>query len=159
MIIKNLKSELEVKKNNYRLDLIRGAHNARNKKRGEFATYRMEDYLEVIYELIQQKGYATTTDISENLDVSTPSVTKMLKRLDKTGHLKYQRYRGIKLTQLGTAIAKDIQHRHSIISEFLRILGVDEATANKDAEGIEHHLHQETIKKLEEFIKYNSKKA
>ncbi len=64
-----------------RLELIRNAHN--EKKEEEIRTDRMEDYLEVIYELIQQKGYATTADISKYLNVSSPSVTKMVKKLDK----------------------------------------------------------------------------
>ncbi len=59
-----------------RLDLIRKAHN--EKKEDEIRTHRMEDYLEVIYELIQQKGYATTADISNHINVSSPSVTKMV---------------------------------------------------------------------------------
>ncbi len=71
-----------------RLDLIRIAHN--EKKDDEIRTDRMEDYLEVIYELIQQKGYATTTDISKYLNVSSPSVTKMVKKLDEHHYLIYE---------------------------------------------------------------------
>jgi Mn-dependent DtxR family transcriptional regulator len=113
----------------------------------------MEDYLEVIYELVQQKGYATTIDISQYLNVSSPSVTKMVKRLDETGYLKYEKYRGICLTQQGIDVAINIHQRHSLLAEFLKIIGVDEDIANKDAEGIEHHLHPQTLKKLEEFVK------
>ena len=64
----------------------------------EERTDRTEDYLEVIYELIKQKGYATTVDISNYLNVSSPSVTKMIKRLDESGYLNYEKYRGIRLT-------------------------------------------------------------
>ncbi len=113
----------------------------------------MEDYLEVIYELIQQKGYATTVDISNYLNVSSPSVTKMVQKLDETSHLKYEKYRGIVLTKKGTDIAQNIRDRHNLLVEFLKIIGVDDNTANIDAEGIEHHLHPETLKKLEEFVK------
>ncbi len=67
--------------NDDRLKLIRDAHNTK-KEEEEQHTDRMEDYLEVIYELIQQKGYATAVDISESLNVSSPSVTRMLRRLD-----------------------------------------------------------------------------
>ena len=112
----------------------------------------MEDYLEVIYELIQLKGYATTTDIANYLKVSLPSVTKMLRKLSKTGWLDYEKYRGIRLTREGNAVAKSIHDRHSLIIEFFRMIGVDEATANKDAEGAEHHLHPETLKKLQKFV-------
>jgi len=132
-----------------RLDSIRDAHSAKKGVR----TTRMEDYLEVIYELIQHKGYATTVDISNYLNVSSPSVTKMLQRLNESGHVNYEKYRGITLTDSGVAIAKNIHDRHSILAEFLMMIGVDKDTANRDAEGIEHHLHPETLKKLAEFVK------
>jgi Mn-dependent DtxR family transcriptional regulator len=113
----------------------------------------MEDYLEVIYELIQYKGYATTIDISEYLNVSSPSVTKMVQKLNESGHLNYEKYRGIRLTEKGTLVAKSIRERHGLLAEFLKIIGVDEDTANKDAEGIEHYLQPKTLGKLENFIK------
>lgn len=132
-----------------RLEFIRDAHNAQKIGR----TTRMEDYLEVIYELITQKGYATTVDISDYLNVSSPSVTKMLQRLNESGHVNYERYRGISLTESGVAVAKNMHDRHGILADFLKMIGVDEDIANRDAEGIEHHLHPETLKKLEEFIR------
>ena len=131
-----------------RLVAIRYANSVKKQDR----TDRMEDYLEVIYELVQEKGYATTVDISSYLNVSSPSVTKMMQKLDETGYLKYEKYRGIKLTNEGTRIARNIRNRHGLLAEFFMIIGVDEETANNDAEGIEHHLHPETMKKLEEFI-------
>ena len=112
----------------------------------------MEDYLEVIYELVEQKGYATTVDISTCLNVSSPSVTKMTQRLDETGYLKYEKYRGIRLTDEGVRIAQNIRNRHGLLAEFFKMIGVDEDSANSDAEGIEHHLHPETIKRLEDFM-------
>ena len=131
-----------------RLEAIRYANSVKKEDR----TDRMEDYLEVIYELVQEKGYATTVDISSYLNVSSPSVTKMMQKLDETGYLKYEKYRGIKLTNEGTRIARNIRNRHGLLAEFFMIIGVGEETANNDAEGIEHHLHPETMKKLEEFI-------
>jgi Mn-dependent DtxR family transcriptional regulator len=131
-----------------RLLAIRDANSVKKQDRTE----RMEDYLEVIYELVQQKGYATTVDISSYLNVSSPSVTKMMQKLDETGYLNYEKYRGIKLTNEGIRIARNIRNRHGLLAEFFMIIGVDEETANNDAEGIEHHLHPETMKKLEEFI-------
>jgi Mn-dependent DtxR family transcriptional regulator len=134
-----------------RLESIRYANHA--KKDEDIRTERMEDYLEVIYELIQYKGYATTIDISEYLNVSSPSVTKMVQKLNDSGHLNYEKYRGIRLTDKGTLVAKNIRERHGLLAEFLQIIGVDEDTANKDAEGIEHHLQPKTLGKLEHFIK------
>ena len=133
---------------NSRLEFIRDANVTKKEER----TDRMEDYLEVIYELIKQKGYATTVDISNYLNVSSPSVTKMIQRLDESGYLNYEKYRGIRLTDDGIKIAKSIHTRHEILAEFFRMIGVDDETANNDAEGIEHHLHPETLKKLEEFM-------
>jgi len=138
---------LEKAKNN-RLEAIRDANSAKKEDR----TDRMEDYLEVIYELVEQKGYATTVDISTYLNVSSPSVTKMTQRLDETGYLKYEKYRGIRLTDEGVRIAQNIRNRHGLLAEFFKMIGVDEESANSDAEGIEHHLHPETIKRLEDFM-------
>jgi Mn-dependent DtxR family transcriptional regulator len=132
-----------------RLESIRYANHT---KKENPSTARMEDYLEVIYELVQYKGYATTIDISEYLNVSSPSVTYMIQRLNESGHLNYEKYRGIRLTDKGILVAKNIQERHGLLAEFLRIIGVDEDTANKDAEGIEHHLQPKTLEKLEQFI-------
>jgi Mn-dependent DtxR family transcriptional regulator len=148
VLLMNKMSEMTGLDNENRLEAIRYANGVKKEDR----TDRMEDYLEVIYELIQEKGYATTVDISSYLNVSSPSVTKMMQKLDETGYLKYEKYRGIKLTNEGIRIARNIRNRHGLLAEFFMIIGVDEETANNDAEGIEHHLHPETMKKLEEFI-------
>ena len=146
--INNLE-EIPKIKNHDRLVAIREANSVKKDER----TDRMEDYLEVIYELVEEKGYATTVDISTYLNVSSPSVTKMVQRLDESGYLNYEKYRGIKLTVEGIQVARNIRNRHGLLAEFFRIIGVDDEIANKDAEGIEHHLHPQTIKKLEEFVK------
>ena len=139
-----------------RLKSIRHANHA--KKEEHYQTARMEDYLEVVYELVQYKGYATTIDISEYLNVSSPSVTYMMQRLNESGHLNYEKYRGIRLTDKGILVAKGIRERHGLLAEFLKIIGVDEDTANKDAEGIEHYLQPKTLVKLEQFLKDIKKK-
>ena len=132
-----------------RLTSIREA----NRTIREDRTDRMEDYLEVIYELVLQKGYATTVDVSDNLNVSSPSVTRMMKKLHETGFIRYEKYRGMSLTDKGIEVAKAIRKRHGILAEFFKIIGVQDDIANEDAEGIEHHLHSETLKKLEDFVR------
>jgi Mn-dependent DtxR family transcriptional regulator len=132
-----------------RLTSIRDA----NRTIREDRTDRMEDYLEVIYELVLQKGYATTVDISDNLNVSSPSVTRMMKKLHETGFLRYEKYRGMSLTDKGIEVAKAIRKKHGILAEFFKMIGVQNDVANEDAEGIEHHLHSETLKKLEDFVR------
>ena len=114
----------------------------------------MEDYLEVISELVEMKGYATTLDISRYMNVSAPSVTKMLKKLDEHGYLEYEKYHGINLTKKGNQIANTVKQKHSILLEFFEILGIGRETANRDAEGIEHHLNPKTIRQLRKFITF-----
>lgn len=134
--------------NDSRLTSIRGANNAKKPE----CTYRMEDYLEIIYELVQHKGYATLADVAEYLNVRPPSVTTMMRRLDQGGLLNYEKSRGIQLTEKGMDIAKIIHNRHSLLSEFLRMIGVNEKIANEDAESMEHHLHPQTMLRLTELM-------
>ncbi len=132
-----------------RLESIKAAHKT-TKKESE----RREDYLEIISELVEMKGYATTLDISRYMNVSPPSVTKMLQKLDEKGYLEYEKYHGINLTEKGNKIAHAIRQKHDILLEFFEILGVGNETANQDAEGIEHHLNPKTIRQLRKFITF-----
>ena len=135
-------------KKNERLESIKKVHRQQSPK----FTSRMEDYLEVISELIELKGYATPMDISNYMNVSPPSVTKMLKRLDEDKFIEYTKYQGLKLTHKGKNIANEIRQKHSDLLEFFEMLGVDSSTANQDVEGIEHHLNPKTTKQLRKFI-------
>ncbi len=139
-----------MKKDAKRLESIKAAHQS---ERTNFST-RMEDYLEIISELVELKGYATTLDISRYMHVSAPSVTKMLQRLDENEFLEYEKYHGINLTQKGKQVADTIRQKHGILLEFFEILGVGFETATQDAEGIEHHLNPKTIKQLRKFITF-----
>ncbi len=121
---------------------------------------RLEDYLEVIYHLIQDKGYASTVAIAESLRVKPPTVSSMLQRLAAKDYLVHERYRGIRLTDKGARIAKSVIARHSIISELLSMLGVEDKAAYQDTEGIEHHIQPATIRKIEglvDFLRKNPK--
>jgi len=120
-------------------------------------TSSVEDYLEVIYELMKEKGYARSVDISEYLGVKSPSVTSMLQKLHGMGLVVYERYRGITLTERGKRLARSVEQRHLVITRFLRILGVSESIANSDAEGIEHHLHETTIERITKFVDFVEK--
>ena len=139
------------KKTSRRLDSIKAAHES---EKTISISDRVEDYLEVISELVDMKGYAATLDISRYMNVSAPSVTKMLQRLDEGGFLEYEKYHGINLTKKGVQIAEGIRQNHGILLEFFEILGVGYDTANQDTEGIEHHLNPKTIKQLRKFITF-----
>ena len=119
-----------------------------------FDLTRVEDYLEVVYELIQKKGYARSADIADLLGVKSSSVTVMLQKLHAKGFIVYERYRGLALTSGGEQLAKSVQQRHRTILKFLRILGVKEKIAKSDAEGIEHHVHKDTVNRMERFVDY-----
>jgi Mn-dependent DtxR family transcriptional regulator len=136
------------KKNSKRLESIKAAH--QTVRTG--SSTRMEDYLEVIAELVELKGYATTLDISRYMGVSAPSVTKMLQRLDEGRYLEYEKYHGIHLTPKGNQVAEAIRQKHGILLEFFEILGIGHETANQDVEGIEHHLNPKTLRQLRKFI-------
>ncbi len=138
------------KKNAKRLESIKAAHQTTRSE----SSSRMEDYLEVISELVELKGYATTLDISRYMNVSAPSVTKMLQRLDENEYLEYEKYHGINLTDKGNHLADSIRQKHGILLEFFEILGIGHDTANQDVEGIEHHLNPKTIRQLRKFITF-----
>ena len=115
-------------------------------------TPRAEDYVEVVYELILEKGYARIVDIGAHLHVSSPTATKMVQKLADDGLVVYERYRGIALTSRGEDLAKRLRERHSIVMDLLRLLDVDEATAHRVTEGIEHHLDAGTLDRLERLV-------
>lgn len=116
------------------------------------ATPSMEDYLEKIYRLIDEKGYARVSDIAEGLAVHPSSVTKMIQKLDRDRYLIYERYRGLVLTPKGKKIGKRLVDRHHLLEAFLRMIGVNEEHIYKDVEGIEHHLSWESITCLESLV-------
>ena len=109
----------------------------------------VEDYLERILELINTKGYARVVDIAQSLKISTASVTNMVQRLDAEGLLKYEKYRGLALTTAGEALAQNITHRHQLLTDFLKLLGLDDEVIYHDVEGMEHHISPPTLRAIE----------
>ena len=105
----------------------------------------MDDYLEQILHLIEDKGYARAVDISSNLGISQASVTNMLRKLDTEGLVKHERYRGTVLTEDGHRIARAIVERHQTLTRFLRLFGLEEETIYRDVEGMEHHVSRPTL--------------
>ena len=139
-----------LKKNSKRLESIKAAHKIKKVS----STTREEDYLEIIAELVELKGYATTLDISRFMNVSPPSVTKMLQKLDEKKYLEYEKYHGINLTNMGKQVADGIRRKHSTLLEFFEILGIGKEIANRDTEGLEHHLNDKTIRQLKKYITF-----
>jgi Mn-dependent DtxR family transcriptional regulator len=117
-------------------------------------TPSMEDYLEHIYRLIDEKGYARVADIAEGLEVHPSSATKMIQKLDKDDYLIYEKYRGLVLTPKGKKIGKRLVERHRLLEEFLETIGVQKENIYRDVEGIEHHLSSDSIACIESVIEY-----
>ena len=115
-------------------------------------TPSMEDHIEQIYLLIDNKGYARVSDIAEALSVLPSSVTKMVQKLDKDGYLVYEKYRGLTLTPKGQKLGKRLVQRHELLEQLLRLIGVDEERIYDDVEGIEHHLSWNSIDRIADLV-------
>src|SRR5207302_4685860 len=109
----------------------------------------VEDYLERILELINSKGYARVVDIAAALEISQASVTNMVQRLDTEGLLKYEKYRGLILTAAGKNLARKIVYRHKLLTDFLRLLGLDDRVIYHDVGGMEHHISPPTLRAIQ----------
>jgi Mn-dependent DtxR family transcriptional regulator len=131
-----------------RLEILEKVHKIKEKR---LTSPKMEDYLEVIYELLKEKGYVKSKDISRILNVKASTVTIMLKALAEKKLINYEKYGGITLTEEGIKKAEEISRKHKIIIDFLLLLGIDENQANLEAEGIEHIISDETLRKIEKL--------
>lgn len=120
---------------------------AREARRSEL----VEDYVELIDDLIGDGGEARQVDIAARLGVAQPTVAKMLKRLCEDGLVQQRPYRGVFLTESGRRLAGEARERHRIVERFLCALGVSPETARRDAEGIEHHVSAETLEAFRRF--------
>lgn len=123
----------------------------RNNRRTEL----VEDYVELIDDLLEDGGEARQIDVARRLGVAQPTVAKMLKRLAAEGLIQQKPYRGIFLTSEGKAIAAVARERHRIVEDFLLSLGVGSEAARIDAEGIEHHVSEETLAVFKRYIERN----
>jgi DtxR family manganese transport transcriptional regulator len=119
--------------------------------REDHSRERAEDYVELIDALITEKGEARATDLAERLGISHVSVSKTIQRLQREGYVTSLPYRAIFLTDAGSALAAQARERHAVVVSFLRSLGIDDATAEIDAEGIEHHVSETTLAALRRF--------
>ena len=116
-------------------------------------TKSLEDYIEVVYVLIQEKRRARVRDIATSLKVKMPSVVKGISELKKLGLVLQEPYGDVELTPKGRRIATMILNRHKQIREFLMKLGVSRRIADKDACLMEHILSAETMDKIRDYIK------
>lgn len=111
----------------------------------------IDDYVELISDLIHEFGEARQVDMAARLGVSQPTVAKMLKKLAGAGLVEQVPYRGVFLTAEGERLAEQSRERHHIVENFLLSLGISPEIAHRDAEGIEHHVSDETLEIFRAF--------
>lgn len=104
-----------------------------------------EDYVEMIADLIVENGEARTVDLATRFGVTSPTVNAIIQRLVRESLVETKPYRSIFLTEAGMALAESSRQRHKIVRDFLVSIGVPDAIAEEDAEGVEHHVSPETL--------------
>ena len=112
-----------------------------------------EDYVELIADLIASEGEARVVEMAERMGVTHATVNKTVARLQREGLVSTKPYRSIFLTEAGTRLAERSRHRHQIVLDFLKAIGVADETAALDAEGIEHHVSEETLAAFERLTR------
>lgn len=120
--------------------------------RADHQTELSEDYVELIADIIDERGEARGNDIALRLGVSNATVVKTLKRLQEAGLVTQEPYRPIFLTAEGRKLAVEGKRRHRIVEDFLLALGVSAETAHIDSEGMEHHVSEETLQAMARFL-------
>jgi DtxR family manganese transport transcriptional regulator len=112
----------------------------------------LEDYVELIADLLATNGEARPTDVARRLGVSHATAIKTIARLKREGLATGLPYRGVFLTDTGQALAETTRARHRIVVNLLVVLGVPTEIAEADAEGIEHHVSEATLKAFAHFL-------
>jgi Mn-dependent DtxR family transcriptional regulator len=116
-------------------------------------TESMEDYLEMIYRLLQKKGYVRAVDLAEALKVQPSSVTRMIQKLDECGFIYYEKYRNVGLTPLGEKYGKFLAWRDEMLKEFFRLLNA-KTDVEEQVEGIEHYITPNTMSLIRNLVNY-----
>lgn len=123
------------------------------KTRSAQSTAILEDYVELIADLLSRTGEARPTDIARRLGVSHATAIKTISRLKKAGLATSRPYRGVFLTEQGQALAERSHARHRLVVDLLRAVGVPSEAAEADAEGMEHHCSETTLKAFAQFLR------
>ncbi|EHL95736.1 putative transcriptional regulator MntR [Acetobacteraceae bacterium AT-5844] len=131
-----------------------GAQAARHASaRAGRASAVLEDYVELIDDLLREEGEARPTDLARRLGVAHATAIKSIARLKVLGLAHSKPYRGVFLTPEGHALAEKVRARHRIVVDLLKAVGVPHDVAESDAEGLEHHVSDTTLQAFEEFLR------
>ena len=135
------------------LEALRETAAHQRRTRQQHSQERAQDYVEAIADLIAEHGEARATDLAKSLGVTHVTVIRTVQRLQREGLVTTQPYRSIFLTDDGRDLAINAKARHETVVAFLEALGISSETARADAEGIEHHVSQETLEAFESYLK------
>ena len=122
------------------------------KTRTAQSTALLEDYAELIADLLATGGEARPTDIARRLGVSHATAIKTIARLKREGLATARPYRGVFLTEAGEHLAGRVRLRHRLVVDLLLAVGVPREAAEQDAEGIEHHVSDTTLAAFSRFL-------
>ena len=127
--------------------------------RNDHATETAEDYVEAIAEIEESEGDCRLVDLASRFAVSHVTVNRIVARLEREGLVKTVPYKPVSLTVKGRQLATRCRKRHQIVLQFLLSIGVDQETAEIDAEGIEHHVSSATLRKFQSLTEERSAEA
>lgn len=122
-------------------------------------TETAEDYVELIADLIETQGEARVVDLSTRFGVSHATVNKVILRLNREGLVVNKKYRSLFLTDEGRQLAAKCRERHQVVTDFLKAIGVPDDIAELDAEGVEHHVSDETLEIFKDFTRKSKKSS
>lgn len=122
------------------------------KTRSDRSTALLEDYAELISDLLATQGEARATDIARRLGVSHATAIKSIQRLKREGLATARPYRGVFLTSAGQELADRVRNRHRTVVALLVAVGVPVEAAESDAEGIEHYVSEPTLAAFAKFL-------
>ncbi len=122
------------------------------KVRADHATETAQDYVEAVSDIVHRQGVCRVKHLTEHMGVSHVTVSRIISRLRDERLVETEQYRPIRLTAKGERLAAESRRRHEVVLRFLLALGVPEAEAGSDAEGIEHHVGSATLLCMEQFL-------
>lgn len=131
--------------------------NRHERTRRDHTSETAEDYVEAVHEIEEQQGSCRNVDLARRFAVSAVTSSKIIRRLARDGLVTCQPYGPVGLTEAGRQMALESKKRHQSVVEFLRLLGVPADIAETDAEGIEHHVSDETLACIRRFIRHRRK--
>ncbi len=129
---------------------------AYRKVRADHATETAQDYVEAVSDIVHRQGVCRVKHLTEHMGVSHVTVSRIISRLRDERLVETEQYRPIRLTAKGERLAAESRRRHEVVLRFLLALGVPEAEAGSDAEGIEHHVGSSTLLRMEQFLKHQA---